>query len=93
MDVGRSQRSVYLKLGKGEDEGMNAGRLLIATGLAIAGLGLLVMLAAKLNLRFGRMPGDIVWHTKNTTLIFPWVSCLVLSVVGTLLWWLITRQR
>jgi hypothetical protein len=72
---------------------MNPGRLMIAVGLGIAFLGLLVMLAGKLNLRLGRLPGDVVWHGKNTTIIFPWVTCLILSVLGTVLLWLINRRR
>ena len=35
--------------------------------------------------KIGRLPGDIVYRGKNTTVYFPVVSCLVVSIVLTLL--------
>jgi hypothetical protein len=40
----------------------------------------------------GRLPGDIVWRGKNTTFYFPWVTCLLLSLLATLILWLINRR-
>jgi hypothetical protein len=71
---------------------MNVGRLLVAAGLIIAALGFLILLADRLNLPLGRLPGDIVWRGKHTTVYFPWVTCLVLSVLGTLLLLLLNRR-
>lgn len=68
------------------------GRLLILAGLVLLGLGLLVILAGRFNLPFGRLPGDVVWRGKNTTFYFPWVTCLVLSLLGTVLLWLFSRR-
>ncbi len=56
------------------------GRLLIFTGLLIAGLGLLFTLGGKM-LWFGRLPGDIVIQRKNFTFYFPLVTCIVVSVL------------
>ena len=72
---------------------MNLGRLLIAVGLAIAGIGALIVLLNRANIPLGRMPGDLVWRGKNTTVYFPWVTCLLLSVLGTLLLWLLNRRQ
>lgn len=71
---------------------MNLGRLLIFSGLLLALLGVVVMALAKLHLPLGRLPGDLVLRGKRTTFYFPIVTCLLLSLVGSLLLWLINRR-
>lgn len=62
-------------------------RLLIATGVALVLLGLAWPWLAKLGL--GRLPGDIVIERDGLRLYFPIVTCLLISVVVTVvLWWL-----
>lgn len=56
------------------------GKLLIVVGLLIAGVGLLMVLGVPL----GRLPGDITVRRGNVSLSFPIVTCVVLSVVLTL---------
>jgi hypothetical protein len=68
------------------------GRLLIFAGLLLIALGAVVLLLNRLNVPLGRMPGDIVWRGKNTTVYFPVVTCLLLSLLGTLLLWLFSRR-
>ena len=73
---------------------MTLGRWLILIGVVLAAAGLLVMLAAKLGLpRLGRLPGDIVYRGKNTTVYLPVVTCLVLSVLLTIVFSLFNRFR
>jgi hypothetical protein len=84
---------VYLIQKTREDGKMSVGRLLVIAGLLLVVLGLLLILGSKLNLPLGRLPGDVVWRGKNTTIIFPWVTCLVISTLGTLLLWLIAGRR
>ena len=43
------------------------GRLFILIGLAFVALGLLVLALNRLNIPLGRLPGDIVWRGKNST--------------------------
>lgn len=72
---------------------MNIGKLLIAIGLGLAALGLLTVAASKLGLpRLGKLPGDIVYRGKNTTVYFPIVTCILLSALLTLALWLIGRR-
>jgi hypothetical protein len=59
------------------------GRYLLLAGVLIAAAGLLMMVGERFGL--GRLPGDIVWRRKNTTVYLPIVTSLVLSVVLTLL--------
>jgi Protein of unknown function (DUF2905) len=68
------------------------GRLLILAGLALLALGVLVIVLNRFNIPLGRLPGDIVWRGKNSTVYFPWVTCLIISVVLTLLFWLFSRR-
>jgi hypothetical protein len=71
---------------------VSLGRLLISAGLILVGLGVLALLLSRLNLPLGRMPGDIVWRGKNTTVYFPIVTCLLLSLLGTLVLWLFSKR-
>ena len=57
------------------------GKLLIVAGLVIAGIGALAM---TLGLPFGRLPGDFVFRRGSTTVYVPLATCIVLSVVFTL---------
>ena len=66
-------------------------RLLIVAGLALVGIGLLALVAERFHLPLGRLPGDVAWRGKNTSFYFPWVTCLLLSLLGTLLLWLFRR--
>jgi len=64
------------------------GKLLIVMGLVLVGIGAVMVLGDKLpfkGLPLGRLPGDIVVEKGNFRFYFPWVSCLVISVVLTLL--------
>ena len=56
------------------------GKLLVVIGLVIACVGLLVML----GLPIGRLPGDITYRRGGTTVYFPIVTCIVASVILTL---------
>ncbi|MBV9760758.1 MAG: DUF2905 domain-containing protein [Acidobacteriaceae bacterium] len=71
---------------------MQLGRVLVFAGLVLLSLGVLVLVASRLNLPLGRLPGDIVWRAKNTTVYVPWVTCLLLSLLGSLLLWLLNRR-
>jgi hypothetical protein len=68
------------------------GRTLILIGVALIVVGVIVTLGERLPIRLGRLPGDIVIRGKNSTFYFPLVTCLILSVVFTLLSWLFSRR-
>jgi hypothetical protein len=68
------------------------GRLFILIGLPFVALGLLVLALNRLNIPLGRLPGDVVWRGKNSTVYFPWVTCLLLSVLASLLLWFMNRR-
>ena len=67
------------------------GKLLIVTGVLLVALGLFLMAGSRLSFfGLGRLPGDIAHKGKSVTFYFPIVTCIVLSVVFTLLLWLIS---
>jgi hypothetical protein len=70
---------------------MGFGRLLITAGIVLVVVGLLVSLGDKLPIRLGRLPGDIAYRGKNTAFYFPVTTCILLSVVLTLVMWLFRR--
>ena len=65
------------------------GRALIVVGLILVAVGLILTV---LPIRLGRLPGDIVFRGKNTTFYFPLVTCLLISAVLTLIFWLFNRR-
>jgi hypothetical protein len=64
-------------------------RFLIVLGLAILVIGLLWPYLGKLGL--GRLPGDIVIERENWTLYVPVATCLVLSLLFSLVFWVVNR--
>ncbi len=72
---------------------MSMARLLIASGLILIALGAILLGLTKLNVPIGRLPGDVVFRGKNSTFYFPWVTCLLLSLIGSLLLWFFNRGR
>jgi hypothetical protein len=66
---------------------MSVGRVLIITGLALVVVGL------SITLGLGRLPGDIRWEGKHGSFYFPIVTCLVISLVLTLVMWIVGRFR
>ena len=73
----------------------SVGRLLLISGAGLFTIGLVLTLAGRLGLPFGRLPGDLFIQRENVTIYAPLVSCLAASVVLTVLinlvFWLIRR--
>ena len=69
------------------------GRLLLIFGLVIAAIGAILLAGPKLPLRVGRLPGDISYHGRHGTFYFPVVTCIVVSIVLTLLFWIFGSFR
>lgn len=72
---------------------MNFSRVLIMAGVALICLGALAAVLERFHLPFGRLPGDISWRGRHTTVYFPWVTCLVISAVATLILWIVNSRR
>jgi hypothetical protein len=64
-------------------------RFLIVLGLAILVAGLLWPYLSRLGL--GRLPGDIVIERENITFYFPVMTCLLVSALLSLVFWVVNR--
>ncbi len=64
-------------------------RLLIAIGVVLILAGLLWPALTRLGI--GRLPGDIVIRSGGFSFYFPIVTCIIVSVVVSLLLWLLNR--
>ena len=63
------------------------GKTLIIVGLLIAGIGLLIQFGVPI----GRLPGDVVIRRGQSTFYFPIVTCIVVSVVLTVIGWVLRK--
>jgi H+/Cl- antiporter ClcA len=69
------------------------GKLLVFLGGTIVIVGLLLVLLGRTNLPLGRLPGDIVYRGKNTTFYFPLATSILLSVVLSILLYVVGKLR
>ncbi|HTH53075.1 MAG TPA: DUF2905 domain-containing protein [Edaphobacter sp.] len=69
------------------------GRILIALGLLLVVAGFVLILFGRMNVPLGRLPGDLSWKGRGWSVSFPLASSILISVVLTLLLWLIGRFR
>jgi hypothetical protein len=69
------------------------GRLLVILGVALVVIGGIVMLLGRTGLPLGRLPGDILYRGKNTTFYFPLASSILISIVLSLILFLISRIK
>lgn len=69
------------------------GKLILGVGLALAVIGAVLILAGRVGIPMGRLPGDFVYRGKHATVYFPLVTCIVISVVLTLIIYVISRFR
>ena len=68
-------------------------RLLVKLGIILIVAGGLVYLLGRLGISLGNMPGDLTWRRRNVTVYFPIGTSILLSVLLTLLFWLLSRFR
>jgi hypothetical protein len=71
---------------------MGIGRTLIILGVALVIIGALISLGGRLPFRLGHLPGDIEIRSRNSVFYFPLVTCLILSVVFSLVMWLFGKR-
>lgn len=67
------------------------GKILIILGALLVAAGLLFTFAGKIPY-VGRLPGDIVIRRKNITFYFPLATSIIISIVLSLILWLIGRK-
>jgi len=69
------------------------GKLMIVVGAILVIAGIVVTVLGRANFPLGRLPGDIVYRGKNTTVYFPLATSILVSAVLTILLYLVGRWR
>jgi len=67
------------------------GRTLVIAGLVIAGFGALLMFSGKIPW-IGKLPGDILIERKNFSFYFPLATSILVSLLLSLVFWLLGRK-
>lgn len=70
---------------------LELGKALLAVGIVIVLVGGLLLVAGRFGLTLGRLPGDLAYRGKNVSVYFPLGTCLAISVVLTLIMYLIAH--
>jgi hypothetical protein len=69
------------------------GRLLIGLGFILLIAGGLLLLLGRTGVPLGRLPGDISYRGKNISVYFPLGTSILLSIVLSLVFYLLSRFR
>lgn len=69
------------------------GKFLIILGLILLVAGVFIVVLGRTNLPLGRLPGDIVYRGRRTTFYFPLATCILLSVILSLLFYVLGKWR
>jgi hypothetical protein len=69
------------------------GKLLVILGIVLLAAGLLLLFLGRTNLPLGRLPGDILYRGKRTTFYFPLATSILLSVLLSLILYVISRWK
>lgn len=72
---------------------MELGKLLVVIGVTLVVAGIGVMLLGRMNIPLGRLPGDFLYRGKNTTVYFPLATSVAVSVVLSVLVYVVSRWR
>jgi len=69
------------------------GKVLIAGGLILLVAGVVISLLGRTGLPLGRLPGDFLYRGKHTTIYFPLATSVLLSVLLSIVLYVIGRWR
>jgi Protein of unknown function (DUF2905) len=86
----------YTEIANGIQHTMNdIGKMLIIFGGVVVVIGLVLVVAGRMDLPIGRLPGDVTWRSKsgNSVVYFPIVTSILLSVLLSLVLWVINSFR
>ena len=69
------------------------GRTFIFLGILLLAVGLVIFGLNRLNLPIGRLPGDFDWRGRGWSFSFPLATSIIVSILLSLLLWVIGRLR
>ena len=67
-------------------------RIFVIAGVVMIALGAVFYLAGRFNLPLGRLPGDIRVEREGFKVYFPVVTCILISIILTLIMWLLRKR-
>jgi Protein of unknown function (DUF2905) len=69
------------------------GKAILGLGLLLVVIGTVLLIAARLGIPFGKLPGDIAYRGKNVSVFFPLGTSILISIVFSVILYLISRFR
>lgn len=69
------------------------GRTIVILGFVLVVIGGVILLLGRTGVPIVRLPGDITYRGKHSTFYFPIVTCIVISVVLSLISWIFQHFR
>jgi len=69
------------------------GKMLVLIGAVVIVAGLVLILLGRANIPLGRLPGDIIYRGKNTTFYFPLATSILVSVVLSVVLYVVGKMR
>jgi hypothetical protein len=69
------------------------GKALLGLGLLLALIGGALLVAGRFGLPLGRLPGDMAYRGKSVSVYFPLGTSIVISIVLSILFYLISHLR
>ena len=69
------------------------GKALLGVGIVLAVIGAALLTAARLGVPLGRLPGDFAYRGKSVSFYFPLGTCILVSAVLSILFYVISRMR
>ena len=73
--------------------GYSLGYVMLSAGLLLVLIGGLMLLASRMGIPLGRLPGDIALRGKHFTVYAPVATCLLLSLILSAVVWLLNHLR
>jgi hypothetical protein len=90
---GEAQNRWYMQGGGASEAMMELRKLLMLLGVILVIAGVAVMALGRMNVPLGRLPGDFLYRGKNATVYFPLATSVVVSVVLSVVLYLVGRWR
>jgi len=69
------------------------GKAILMLGLIFVVIGAILVFAGRIGMPLGRLPGDFAWRGKNVRVYFPLGTSILISILLTAIFYLISRFR
>jgi hypothetical protein len=69
------------------------GKVLLGVGLLLAAIGAVLMVAGRVGLPLGRLPGDLAYRGKHVSVYFPLGTSILISIVLSVLFYVLSHLR